>query len=406
MPQNPFQVDQLKIEPGSGDTITISRDSGDGSIAFVDAVLTGGVKLSEIIGIQSLTNVFVVGSTLIGASHTTIQSALDDVPTNASDTNPYLILVASGSYQEDIIINKSGVSLVALGYVLIQNLTATATITIQEDVAVPEFVVLQGFHIKNSSASQGCVSVVGASASTVASTMVSIKDCHFVATGTGSYPIKASSANRIYVKGGSMKLCGVDSFCLIEEVVEFFLSEVSDITAVSLDYDATGDLPSVANSKYKITNCNFNSNSTVANSISSNLSGGGDLFVSNVPDVGDVSLDGDRNFTFNNCILGAIVSSNAIAISLKDCKRGVASGLGTLSESKSFGSLTFANSSSEVFTFGINQPDLNYFVLIENDRGTATTDTAYVSTKAVGSLTVTFSSPVSTQVSFVVLRDI
>lgn len=406
MPQNPFQVDQLQIEPGSGEVITISRDSGDGSISFVDAILTGGVKLSDIIGLQSLSNVFVVGATLIGASHTTIQSALDDVPTDASDTNPYLILVTSGSYQEDIILNKNGVSLVAIGYVLIQNLTATATITIQADVAVPEFAVIQGFHIKNATASQGCISVVGASASTVGSTMISIKDCHFVATGAGAYPIKASSANRIYVKGGSMRLSSADTFCLIEEVAEFSLSDVSDITAVRLDYDSTGDLPSVANSKYKIINCNFNSNSTVANTISSNLSGAGSLFVSNVPDIGDLALDGDRSFTFDNCSMGAITSANALAISLKDCKRGSATGLGTLSESKTFASLTFANSSSEVFNFGINQPDLNYFVLIENDRGTADTNIGYVSTKAVGSLTITFSAPISTEVSFVILRDI
>ena len=47
MPQPPFLVDELQIEPGSGDTLTISRDSTDGAMAFLDAVVTGTLAVSS-----------------------------------------------------------------------------------------------------------------------------------------------------------------------------------------------------------------------------------------------------------------------------------------------------------------------------------------------------------------------
>ena len=111
-------------------------------------------------------------------------------------------------------------------------------------------------------------------------------------------------------------------------------------------------------------------------------------------------------YTFQNCTIGSVTSTDTVAITLLNCKRGVASGTGTLSESKSFGTLTYLTSSSETFTFGIPQPDLNYFVLIENDKGSADGDIAYVSSKALGSFDVDFNGAVSTSVNFVILRDI
>jgi hypothetical protein len=406
MPQTPFQVDQLQIEPSSGDTIIISRDSGDGSLVFADALITSGIKLSSLVGMVALPNVFVVGANLIGASHTTVQSALNDVPNTASDTDPYVIVVTSGVYQEDIAIEKSGVILLALGYVVLENATATNTITIRENTVVPTFAMLKGFHIKNSSASQSCVRIIGGANSTVGSDGISFLDCHFMASATG-YPIRSSSVGKVYVKGGDMRLSNASAFCLVEETAIFSVVGVSDLTAMQLDYDSTGDLPSVPNSEYRILDCNFNSNSTVSNSIVSTISGGGSLFVSNVSDCGALSLDGNRTFTFFNCIVGNIVSSNSAIISLRDCKRGTVTGTGgSLAESKSFGTLTFLASASETYSFGIDQPDLNYMVMIENDRGTGDTEMAYVSAKALGSFDVSFNGVVSTAINFVILRDV
>lgn len=405
MPQSPFQADQFQVDPSSGDTLTITRDTTDGSLKFVDALVTGGITLSTLIGMQALSNVSVVGNSLVGASHTTIQSAIDDVLETASDTSPHLILITSGVYQEDVLIEKSGVILYALGYVCIQSATATDTLTIQENTTIPEFLMFKGIHFQNVNASQGCVRIIGSATSDVGSNSISFVDCSFSAPATG-YPIRTSSVGKVSVRGGNMTSSNASSFCLVEETASFSLMNVKDITALQLDYDNTGDLPSVVGSSYRILDCNFNSNSSVVNSIVSNLTGLGSLFVSNVSDCGAISLDGDQTHTFSNCILGNIVSANTVAIVLKDCKRGTASGSGTLSESKAFGTLTYLVSASETFSFGLDQPDLNYYVLIENDKGTADSDTAYISGKALGSFDVSFSGAVSTTVNFVILRDV
>lgn len=405
MPQNPFQADQFQVDPSSGDTLTIARDTTDGSLKFVDALVTGGVTLSSIIGMQSLSNVFVVGNSLVGASHTTIVSALADVPAGSSSTNPYVIIVTSGVYQEDIAIEKDGIAIIGLGYVLIESATATDTITIQENTTIPTFAILKDLHIKNTNASQSCVRVIGGATSTVASNTISLIGCHFLASASG-YPVRTSSVGKITVKGGGMKSSDPSAFCLVEETAEMFFTNVSDMTALQLDYDNTGDLPSVVGSSYRILDCNFNSNSTVTNSISSNLNGLGSLFISNVSDCGNLSLDGDRTTTAINSMVQNITTSSTANVSLTACKRGTLSGTGTLSESKSYGSLTFVASASETYSFGIDQPDLSYLILIENDRGTAETDMAYVSAKALGSVTISFSGAVSKSVSFLILRDI
>ena len=405
MPQNPFQADQFQVDPSSGDTLTITRDTTDGSLKFVDALVTGGVTLSSIIGMQSLSNVFVVGNSLVGASHTTIVSALADVPADASMSNPYVIFVTSGVYQEDVVIEKDGVVIIGLGYVLVESATATDTITIQENTTIPTFTTIKDLHIKNTNASQSCVRVIGGATSTVASNTISLIGCHFLASATG-HPVRTASVGKVVLKGGSMKLSDPSAFCLVEETAEMFITNVSDMSALQLDYDNTGVLPSVVGSSYRILDCNFNSNSTVTNSISSNLSGLGSLLISNVSDCGNLSLDGDRTTTAINSIVQNITTSSTANVILTDCKRGTVSGTGTLSESKSYGTLTFVASASETYSFGVNQPDLNYIVLIENDRGSADTDVAYVSSKAVGSVTISFNGAVNKSVSFLILRDI
>lgn len=404
MPQSPFQADQFQVDPSSGDTLTISRDTTDGSLKFVDALVTSGVTLSSIIGMQSLSNVFVVGNSLVGASHTTIVSALADVPADASMANPYVIFVTSGVYQEDVVIEKDGVAIIGLGYVLVESATATDTITIQENTTIPTFAILKDLHIKNTNASQSCVRVIGGSTSTVGSNKISLINCHFLAGATG-YPIRTASVGKVFVKGGSMYSSNANSFCLIEETAEVFFTNVSDLTALKLDYDNTGDLPSVVGSSYRILDCNFNSNSSVANSINSNLSGLGSLFVSNVSDCGNLLLDGDRTTTVLNSVVQNVTTANTANVQLKDCKRGTLSGTGTFAESRSFGSLSFAASASETFTFGMNQADLNYFVLIENTSPTGG-DKPYVSSKALGSFDISFNGVASTSVNFVVIRDI
>ena len=50
MAQDSFQVDQLQIEPYSGDTLKISRDSADGSLKLEDANLSITLKETANLG--------------------------------------------------------------------------------------------------------------------------------------------------------------------------------------------------------------------------------------------------------------------------------------------------------------------------------------------------------------------
>ena len=48
MPQDPFKVDQLQIEPAAAGTRKIRRNTSDGSLEFVDPSYTAGVTLATL----------------------------------------------------------------------------------------------------------------------------------------------------------------------------------------------------------------------------------------------------------------------------------------------------------------------------------------------------------------------
>ena len=70
MAQDPVLADQLQIEPGAAGTRLIYR-AADGSLAFKDSLLTGGITLSQLAGLRSVANTLVVGKSGAGAAYTT-----------------------------------------------------------------------------------------------------------------------------------------------------------------------------------------------------------------------------------------------------------------------------------------------------------------------------------------------
>lgn len=167
MAQPPFLLDVLQIEPGSGDTLTIDRDSAHGGMKFVDAVVTSGVLLQNLIGIRSITGVYVVGRGGDGAAYTTIQSALDAIPTASSATAPSVVLIMAGVYTENLTIHKDGVYLFGLGGVTINNSGASDTVEISAwtdgtTSTTPQDVLLQNLTITNDQVAQSCVRCIGA----------------------------------------------------------------------------------------------------------------------------------------------------------------------------------------------------------------------------------------------------
>lgn len=402
MAQSPLKVDQLQIEPSSGEILTISRDT-TGSILFTDPTF-GTVTLANALGLQSISNVSVVGKSETGSTHLTIQEALDASPADISATNPYLIIVTSGTYEEDIVISQGNVILYALGKVIVKGATGISTIQITEDTSPIEYVRIQGFHIENNFESQVCLDIVGGSGSTLGSDKIEIVDCHFVTTELTSHPIQAVAMENLVVSGGSMTACKADSIARFKEIASLLVENVVDMTAILFTYNTTSDLPNTVGSSYTLRGGNFNSNSLVPNTITTDIIGDGEIHISDIGNIGNVSLGGDRAHTFTNCKIGNITNTGSLVLVLSNCIRGLATGYGTLRESKAFGTVTFANQSSAIYSFGVDQPDLNYLVLIENNRGPSINDVAFCS-KGITSMSIDFANPVSTVVSFVILRD-
>lgn len=153
MAQPPYKVDVLQIEPGASGTRTISRDSSTGGLKFIDPAYPSGVLLADLVGLQSLSGVAVVGTTF-----TTIQDAIDNASTTGA---PPAILIPSGEYTEDLTISKD-VVLVGLGYVKITNATAGPTISISEDDdGVPRFVRFLNLTIECTEDGEECVLIDG-----------------------------------------------------------------------------------------------------------------------------------------------------------------------------------------------------------------------------------------------------
>jgi hypothetical protein len=163
MAQPPYLVDVLQIEPGSGDTLTVSRDATAGAMSFVDAILTSGVLLPSLVGLRNVTGLFLVGRGGDGAPYTTIQSALDAIPVTSSAALPSVVLVMPGVYAENLTVQKDGTYIVGMGGVSLQNSGAADTVTISASIATtPQDVLLRGLKIQNTVAAQTCVNIQGA----------------------------------------------------------------------------------------------------------------------------------------------------------------------------------------------------------------------------------------------------
>jgi len=233
MPQPPFLVDELQIEPGSGDTLTISRDSTDGAMALVDEVVS--VLLPDLVGLRNVTGVYIVGRAGDGSPHTSIQDAIDAVPTSSSASAPSLVMVMPGLYTENLTIQKDGVYLVGVGGVTITNDGVSDTVEISAAIATtPQNTLLRGLTIQNTSAAGACVRILGAdSFATGSATVVNAP----LATGdtltiggialTGTAGTRTSGSNDFSVSGGSAAAIAAEIVAAINDTANSFAALVS-----------------------------------------------------------------------------------------------------------------------------------------------------------------------------------
>ena len=163
MSQPPYTTDAIQIEPGSGDTLLLSRDPAEGAMKFVDAILASGVLLPELVGLRNITGVFVVGRSGDGAPYTSIQAALDAIPDTSSASAPSVVLMMPGEYVESITVQKDGVTIASPGGVRIVNSGASDTITVSASITTtPLGGMLRGIEVENTETGFACVRVIGA----------------------------------------------------------------------------------------------------------------------------------------------------------------------------------------------------------------------------------------------------
>ena len=484
MPQPPFLIDQLQIEPGSGDTLTIDRDSTDGALKFVDAVITGGALLPNLVDIRNITGVYTVGRAGDGAMYTTIQSALDAIPAaTSSATSPSLVLVFPGVYQEDITITKDGVYMVGLGRVRIVNNTATHTITAKASVdSTPQNLLLQGLEVECTENARACVyglgadtfstgtvtvtasplnagdtitvggvvltgvsgtrtsgsndfSVNGTTSDAIAAEIaealndsanaftdvvtatsalnvvnltavtagssgdaitlavsvavagqlvpsganlaggssagnsvfngaLNIKDCHLMASGVGSYQVLSETTNHIYIDGGTFRGSSSTSVLQASNNAIFKVRNVDWVNDVQFAYNTANDQPvDAATGDFELRSCN-----RIADTIC-NLVGLGSFAISDCPEMGALSQDGDQTLNLVDCVVtGATTLGTSTAAVFTNCRRttvAVSGGTPTLAESRFVDSAVLAVSGVQAITFDVPQPDASYMVAVE-----------------------------------------
>jgi hypothetical protein len=261
MPQPPLLVDQLQIEPGSGDTLTIDRDSTDGALKFVDAVITGGALLPNLVDIRNITGVYTVGRAGDGAMYTTIQSALDAIPAaTSSATSPSLVLIFPGVYQEDLTITKDGVYMVGMGRVRVVNNTATDTITVKASIdSTPQDVLFQGLEVECNEAGEAAIYVLGADTFstgtiTVNGTPITAGDTVVVGgvTLTGISGTRTSGSNDFSVNGTTTDAIAAEIVAAIMDPANSFTdivtaeSALNVITLTAVTAGSSGDAITLA----------------------------------------------------------------------------------------------------------------------------------------------------------------
>jgi len=393
MAQPNFQVDGLRVEPGSGQTLTITRDASTGSLRFTDAVVPGGINLASLAGLGTIAGVLVVGASGTGAQYTTVQSAINAVPANASLTNPYVVLVMPGVYSENVTIEKAGITVQGIGRAVIQAASVAGTITVQEAVAsVPTSLTLRNLVLVNANNGEACVDIVGGAGSTVGADGITLDGCDLRPTGVGGYTVYADTVNYVTLTGCQATGAPGTASLRVNQCAGFTALN-STLPAVQADYTTAGSIPSVVGSAYYLSGC-----PSVGNVLST-LTNAGSLVISGCPSVGNLTLNGNRTLAVTTSSVGNVTVNGTTAATLRNSTRGTAAGAGTLLEPQVSGSTVFAASATETVTFSVARPNANYTVALDTGLNTV----SRVTNKLTTSFDIVFTAPVSTTVYWTVL---
>lgn len=361
MVQPPFQADGYQIEPGSGQLLKIIRKTGpDGAMRFYDALIPGGVDLEDMAGLSAIDGVFIVGRSGAGAKYLTIQSAIDEAPTTASINNPFVILCFPGIYLENLVINKDGIAIIAIGQAQIVGVTNLPTVKITSGVTTtPLTCLLSGLKIQTTFGNKECVLVEGGPGLAVGTGGIVLKDCNLAAKGVGSFTCRATVANAVSLINCRSDESDPSAILNAYQTASFFVSGGTH-PATQADYDSGGPTPVTSGSSYVFENC-----TSIGNMLST-FNNVGSLAVKNSA-VGNLTLNGNRSGTVRNSTLGNINLSGTSALSLSDTPHGTVTGAPTasLTEDSASGSVAFVASASQAVTFAVPRANANYAVFAD-----------------------------------------
>lgn len=406
MAQSPFLIDQIQIEPGSNQTLLINRDAATGALRFQDAVITGGILLHQLAGLRAITNVFTVGKTGAGAQYTTIQSALDAVPSSASATNPYLVLVMPGRYDETLNIVRDGVRLVGIGRPEVRSaLEATpdavgndhTLIISEQNGTIPRSILIQGFDITNAHTNKAAVRVVGGAASNVGNQGITLLDCNLQANSAGgNRNLWATAANIIRVFGGYWSESSNLGLLLLEEVGLFLAQGVQGIGAISLRYDTGNAQPAGGAVGYIFTDCGEIAAATALGTpIAVDLDGDGVATFDNCILGGQANLSGDQSFLLRNCVTAGLNLQETVTVTARATLVGsivAANANAVLDVPKLRGTATLDTEAMVDVVFDVPMSDADYHVDLELPSRPANDETPWITNKAVTGFTVNFQS--------------
>lgn len=406
MAPSPLLLDQLSIAPGEAGTRTIQRDAAAGALSFTDPV-SGTLLLSQLANLSNIGGVLLVGRSGAGAQYTAIQDALDAVPSTASQTNPYLVLVMPGAYSEELVLDKNGVILFGLGGVRVTPTVDDNTLTIQAGAGTtPQWVEVHGLTLTNAYTNKGCVRVIGGAASNVGRAGISFYDCRFEAGAAGgNRAVWATSCGPLWFNGCTFSDGGL-ALILMQEVMGFHFDN-SWLPALSYRYDTGEDLPAGTYAGFRLLGCQVGSSSTLDPVLDIELVGAGSGIVQGNVVTGNSRVQGNRPLSLTgNTLTGDFTVTDTAQVQLDLPPTGTE----TIAVGATYSTAWRSNTEALVATatqavaFGFDYGTTEYDVLWELDARPVNDETPWITAKLVTGFTINFNTAQTLGLSWAVRR--
>lgn len=339
MPQPPFQVDGVQINPGAGlPTLTVTRDPVTDGMLFTDGTLASPVLLSQLVS-TTISTVFIV-STVGPATYPSIQDALDAVP--AIPTGEYTILVYGGEYTGNINWNKDRVTLFALGNVIHEVASGDNV-----EITGPVTARITGVTFRNTN-SGSAVKIVGTEPVLVSS--VTLDQCFFDIDPT------ATAVDAIFVDSFMTYNCVAPSGSFLLSQIQNSYVFGSRLPASGVSYDTALNITNPNEGFYTFENCVFTSLL-----VSTQGSGAVDITDSRT---GNLDTNGDVLTTLVGGTTDAL-SADGPVVAVQNPVTAL-SGVAT-ADVPFRASVVFTAQSTAMFTLPAPRTNNNYMVFVESN---------------------------------------